>query len=274
MELTCDPYGSSLQLHCAITGPLDPLFHIEWYLSALDESSEIRLDSSDSDYRINNNVLDVVGDVENQVRSISSILATGPISGKHANQCLRCQVEFVTFGVTLARDDEYKLCFGDMENYTALASCGDDLVIFNSSFCATSEDFSVFPVPTLPSPSHTIPQPSPTAKPPHLGHSSSHLVLPIQSTTHTPTATSIDLVTVAKPTSNRAPTTITMPPSPIPGPNGQQGAVEGGLFVAIGICVIFIVIIIILMYFVVRLFRQWRWKRSEAESRNQDTSEY
>jgi hypothetical protein len=52
----------------------------------------------------------------------------------------------------------------------------------------------------------------------------------------------------------------------------RQAAVEAGLYVAIGICAAFMIIILILMCFVVRLCRQWWWKRDKDANDSEDAS--
>ena len=268
MNLSCNPYGSSLQLHCSFTGPLYPSFHIEWYLSAENLTSETRLSVGQNDYQITNNVIVTMGDVEKPVRSVSSILATGPISESHVNQCIQCQVEFDDLGVSVGGKNEHRLCFGSAENHTTIPTCGQELVVFNSSFCAAPEDFTIYPLPTLasysssqsllPSPSLTTPSSRTTF------NSAKSAFMPLISpsaTTASPLTTvnsameisieaNVATTHVVSPTptlSARAnAVTVDVETTPNSQPDGQQAAV--GLFVAIGICIVFILIIIILMY--------------------------
>lgn len=283
-NLTCDPYGSSLELHCAVTGPLQPQFHIQWYLvAATDQSMGTRLGTENDSYHVASNVMNVVGDVETEVRSISSVLATGLLSDVHQNHCIRCQVEFDGVGVSLGSNGT-KLCLRSMASYSALPSCSDDFVVWNSTaFCATSQDFPepttslstsyteyvspsqpfATPFPTLPLPAEALQTalPSPSAELSVLPHTSSHHMLHrATSVLLPPPITASAAVSSPSPSNNTA-------------TGSSQAAVEGGLFVAIGICIIFIVIIIILMYFVVRLFRQWRWNREKKQDENEDASE-
>lgn len=254
MDLSCDPYGATLQLHCAVTGPISPQFHLQWYLSKPDNSTATELDSEI--------VLNVVQD---GINSISSILSIGPISAIHTGHCIKCQVEFDEMEISLTRD-EYKLCIGSAVSYTSLPSCGDEIVVFNStSFCATAQDFDFSSLQqedegSAVPPTPLVNTPFPTA------HSTSQPMATTESEVRTPhdTTASSDVLDLTSSTSN-------MPNSTAP---NSQSAVEGGLFVAIAICIVFIVIIIILMYFVVRLFREWKWKREKEHESAEDQSEY
>lgn len=240
MDLSCNPYGSTLQLRCAVTGPISPQFHLQWYLSNSDTSTATELDSE--------MVLNVVKD---GINSISSILSIGPISTMHTGHCIKCQVEFDEMEIALSRDDS-QLCIGSAVSYTSLPSCADEMVVFNStSFCATAQDLDFLTLQQVDEGSALSPLPT------------AHI------TSQEPPATTES--EVGTPTDVLDLTTSNMPNSTAP---NSQSAVQGGLFVAIAICIIFIVIIIVLMYFVVRLFREWKLKREEKERESaQDQSE-
>lgn len=285
MNLTCNPYGSSLKLHCAVTGPLDPHFFIQWYVFPDHDPEQYdALGSSRDDYQVDSNVLNVVGDIKH-IRSISSVLTTGPLADTLQNQCIKCQVEFQDVELTLGSEDSI-FCLSSKANYGHLDSCSDGYAVQNkTSVCASLQDVvalsaspdslsqaaSIEPSASssqlLPSPSH--PQPpiaslqnmEPTSS--HLVHSSS-LYLPGASTLSQPPP--IQSVSVSGSSST--------PPSNATSANNSQAAVKKGLFVAIGVCVLFIVIIIILMYFVVHLCRQWWWRKDKVPvDNNEDTSE-
>ena len=254
MELSCDPYGSTLHLHCAVTGPISPQFHLQWYLSNPDTSST----ATELDSEI---VLNVVKD---GINSISSILSIGPISSMHTGHCILCQIEFEEMGISLTRDD-YKLCIGNGVSYTSLPPCAEEMVVFNStSYCATAQDIDFLTLQQVDEGSAVPPThlatPSPTE------HSTLQDTLATtESEVGTPDDVTASSNVVTSSTSNMSNSTA---------PNSQS-AVEGGLFVAIAICIVFILIIIILMYFVVRLFREWKWKREEKERESaEDQSEY
>lgn len=282
MNLSCDPYGSSFQLHCAVTGPLYPQFHIQWYLSsqALDQSTATRLGTSTDDYHIDSNMLNVVGDIVAQSRSISSVLTTGVLEETLQNQCIGCRVEFDDVEISLGSGDN-KFCLASPASYISLATCSNGLVVRNSTAVCASPDSSSFQTEfssslqaqTQPSHSLLLPSPSPSQPLPLLASSLADPVLSMnmQSMTshlssslmHHPSA-SISLPTLPS-GSNSTPSTSA---------NNSQAAVERGLFVAIGICILFIVIIIILMYFVVRLCRHQWWRREDKEPHdNEDASE-
>lgn len=287
MNLTCDPFGSSLQLHCGMRGPLHPEFHIQWYLSSSDESAPapVPIDDDDEDYNIGSSVLNVVGDVETPMRSVTSILTTVLLADTHQEvHCIQCRVAFVDMGLSLGNEGS-KICLGSAARYTALASCSADLVVKNSTaLCATAQDLLPAletPVPTAsfasPSPTQpTILQASLVSSPPPmtelLGMVTPSPSLPVQSTALRPKASSMSPSLSAAPIATVIPSGgTTTPSSNSTATDGSQAAVEGGLFVAIGICIIFIVIIIILMYFVVRLCRQWKWKKGKKQ--DEDASE-
>lgn len=285
INLTCNPYGSSLHLRCAVTGPLYLPFHIQWYLTLEDQGMGTRLGTENDTYHVDSNVLDEVGNVETQVRSISSVLATGPLSEEtHQNHCITCLVEFGGVGISLGNNGT-KLCLTSAASYAMLPSCSNDFVVQNSTaFCATSLELTDFPQPTAslsytsssqqsmtptdtePSSSHPM-----SAPPPH--HPMATGVAPPPD--H-PVATGVapqpvtSSAAVNFSSGNSTPSTNTTPST---SSSSSQAAVEGGLFVAIGICVTFVVVIIILMYFVVRLCREWPWNRGKKQDENEDAGE-
>lgn len=268
-KLQCDPHGSELQLYCAATGPVSPHFHLNWYSTSSENENLTRLDSNMDGYHISTTLVDVIGELQQPVRSTSSILKLGPVSETHADHCIWCQVDFDEHKISLSRDD-YKLCLLDGAEYVILPSCDTTTIVFDSSsFCATSEDFKfppdlkasqegameLFSTPTLP------PLPSATAP---LPDTSKYIVLAtlVAETTSSnyhphSTASSIGITVL----SGYAGQDVISGQPNSTNPDDQSSSVKGGLFAAIAICILFIFIIIILMFIVIRLLRQWKLKR-------------
>ena len=289
VNLTCDPYGSNLKLHCAVTGPLHPHFLIQWYLFPGDDPEQnVALGTSDDDYHVDSDVLNVVGDVDYPLRSISSVLTTGPIrpiADTLQNHCIKCQVEFQDVGITLGSEDS-SFCLSSKASYGPLESCSDSYVVQNStSVCASPQGFTVLNAgpESLPRAGFQLPSPSAsssllpslfqpvTASLENMEPTSSHLVQ--SSSLHHPGASTVTNPLPFKSVSLSGTSNSTLPNNTTSA-NSSQAAVQKGLFVAIGVCVLFIVIIIILMYFVVRLCRQWWWRRKDKlPDDNEDASE-
>lgn len=126
--LKCNPYGSQLQLHCGVTGPLVPMFTTEWYSSSLDnvtgvnsEMNVVRL-SPLPEYQVENIILDVMG----ETRSVSSIIRTNSISSEHTGKCFWCQIEFETLHLPHTSN---ALCIEGHDYYSTILrtkSCKDE----------------------------------------------------------------------------------------------------------------------------------------------------
>lgn len=284
VELNCDPYGSQLQLSCAVTGPLYPQFRIQWYLSSTDYTNRMSLGSSSCE-------LNITGEVKYQLRSIASLSMTGPITEMYANQCIWCQVEFGELDVSQTKDG-HRLCLGSADDYAGLASCNNKMVVVNStSFCADFNSpvdlpMSYATTSTISTESGITPShwmPCTTSLPNHFTSqiNPTTTVTSVSSPAKSPSIDdSIFITATPMPTTPKdskaaitvgAGNTLSNKTNPTPNntdPNGQGNAMEGELVIAIVVCILFIIIIIILMYFVMRLFRQWKWKRGRESEPN------
>ena len=138
-SLSCNPYGSSLQLHCGVTGPLYPKFHLEWYsrTSSNTTDSITRKLSSYSLYRIQSNVADSMG----ETRTVSSVLLIKEIDSTHDQTCVWCQIEFS--GLILSETSS-SLCIENEEYYTGSLqadSCSDGTMSVDTSIsCVNISD--------------------------------------------------------------------------------------------------------------------------------------
>lgn len=138
-ELDCDPFGRELQLHCGFIGPLSPEFNLVWYSSNGLGGSETpqRLIHGKEDYTVNNIVLDMK--TGHYVRSVSSVLRTGPIGDEHSGKCLWCQAEFSGIVHPLKSN---ALCIQSESRYVELDKCSDAVIVNTSLICAdVTEDF-------------------------------------------------------------------------------------------------------------------------------------
>lgn len=282
IDFNCDPYDSELQLHCSVTGPLYPHFTLQWYISPANSTSTNQTKLDSETYKISNSVIDTIGDVSKQHRSVSSHLLFSPTLELHADNCIWCQIEFSDLNISVAKEDK-RLCLKGADSYIPLDSCGDPIAVVNSSSdCVSFEDLKVAEeqllelditttassmediVATVTSmaasavtilPTTTIPSPSSSTVTSSLLPPTTPATGPLQPTTDN---TNIGINTQSDVTDFS--TIETTAPS---GGGGPDNAVQAGLFAAIAICVVFILAIIVLMYFVVRLFRQWKWKREK-----------
>ena len=139
-ELDCNPYGRELQLHCGFIGPLSPEFNLGWYSSNAEDNSEPpqQLVHGKKDYTVNNIVLDMK--TGHYIRSVSSVLRTGPIDDEHSGKCLWCQAEFGNIAHPLKSN---ALCIQDESRYAELDECSDAVLVNTSLICAdVTEDFT------------------------------------------------------------------------------------------------------------------------------------
>lgn len=137
-EIDCNPYGRELQLHCGFIGPLSPEFNLKWYSSSAGDTSEppLQLENVD-DYTVNNIVLGVKSG--HYVRSVSSVLLTGPIREYHRGKCLWCQAEFNGIAHPLKSN---ALCIQDESRYLDLDKCSNAVIVNTSLVCANvTEEF-------------------------------------------------------------------------------------------------------------------------------------
>lgn len=137
-EIDCNPYGRELQLHCGFIGPLSPEFNLKWYSSSAKDASEppLQLEHVD-DYTVNNIVLDVK--TGHYVRSVSSVLLTGPIGEYHRGKCLWCQAEFNGIAHPLKSN---ALCIQDESRYLDLDKCTNAVIVNTSLICVNvTEEF-------------------------------------------------------------------------------------------------------------------------------------
>ena len=89
-NLSCNPFGSQLQLSCIASGPLDRQFQITWYSSTINNTQEIATLSPDLGYTIQQHVLNNSGD--NQT-TITSTLIKEEIGDNDTDRCVWCRIE-------------------------------------------------------------------------------------------------------------------------------------------------------------------------------------
>ena len=83
--LRCNPFGSSLQLLCVATGPLDPQFQLTWYSSPANNSENVVELSSLPGYSVQTVVLNNSGQ---DLRTVSSMLVTSQIGDNHTHNVM------------------------------------------------------------------------------------------------------------------------------------------------------------------------------------------
>ena len=89
------------------------------------------------DYTVNNIVLDMK--TGHYIRSVSSVLRTGPIDDEHSGRCLWCQAEFGDIAHPLKSN---ALCIHDERRYAKLDKCSDAVLVNTSLICAdVTDDF-------------------------------------------------------------------------------------------------------------------------------------
>ena len=315
-KLECNPYGRELQLHCGFIGPLNPEFSLQWYSSNLEDSSEPprQLMHGKEDYTVNNIVLDMK--TGHYIRSVSSILRTGPIDEEHSGRCLWCQAEF---GEIAHPRRSNALCIQDESRYAELDECSDAVLVNTSLICAdVNEDFvrwlrkreaslrnerSSAVADTLTNPTVTthgestvvgsqapIPSPSPSivynrASGGITISSSVYKQLPSSMSLDTNSMVTVSAVLSATPTPTTMPTAgETTTPTDIPAisisnknnlgrtpdpgaglmeeengtnPNVQsKSSLEGPLYAAIAVCIVFIIVIVVLVSTIVCLMKK------------------
>jgi len=106
-DLGCNPIGSPLQLHCAITGPKDPVFRLQWYSSS--PGGQVQL---------------LPSGIMKQGSTVSSFLRT-MVNSLDIGTCFWCELTIQGAG-PFVRSNE--LCLEDSE----LEQCSlDELVVVN-----------------------------------------------------------------------------------------------------------------------------------------------
>lgn len=259
------------------------------------------------DYTVNNIVLDMK--TGHYIRSVSSVLRTGPIDDEHSGRCLWCQAEFGDIAHPLKSN---ALCIHDERRYAKLDKCSDAVLVNTSLICADiTDDFmnrlrkeaslrnerDTLTNPTVTtrgvstlvaSQAEPIPSPSPSIE-----HNSVSTGITISSSVYKQLPSSMSLDTNSMVTSSIAsiviPTPTVVPTTPgematptdtpaisgdksgkIPGPGAglmeeenstnpniqSKSNLEGPLYAAIAICVIFIVVIVVLVSAIVCLMKK------------------
>lgn len=315
-ELECNPYGRELQLHCGFIGPLSPEFNLGWYSSNAEDSDEPpqQLVHGKEDYTVSNIVLDMK--TGHYIRSVSSVLRTGPIDDEHSGRCLWCQAEFGDIAHPLKSN---ALCIQDESRYSELDECSDAVLVNTSLICAdVTEDFmrrlrkeaslrnerssamadvltestlTTSGVSTLVGSQEPILSPSPSVV-----HNSTSSGITISTSVYKQLPSSMSLHTISMVTVSAAPSVIPVPTvmtvvpttageavtptdtlaisddnlGKTPGPgtglmeeeNGtnpktqSKSGLEGPLYAAIAICIVFVVIIVILVSTIVCLMKK------------------
>lgn len=272
-KMSCNPVGSQLQLHCAVSGPSSPSFKLHWYMGTTEQEA-IMLDSLPN-YSTVSGEMELMNAKGNVIRkTVTSVLRTTTISDTHRDQCFWCQVEVEGMEISLY-NYRHKVCLGDFKEFLVLPPCEDVVVLANMQVsCVALEDvrvlrqasnmddgaitvqdegsgmvgngFATTAITPTSSQSNSavstlmpMVSPSPPRNSEVSRETSSTLSLP---TTAAVTVTDTPIVAV----STAAPTNGTMP---------QAKSVEGGLLAAVTICVVFLIAIIFLVYIAICLSR-------------------
>lgn len=253
-NLSCNPLGSRLQLHCAVSGPSSPAFTLHWYKGNRDgHDADVVLDSL-PDYSVMSGGMEVkIKNGGEERRTISSVLQTVPILDSHRDQCFWCEVEVEEMEVSLYNYN-HKFCLDLSKELSISSPCEDVVMIANIQLsCIALEDvrlvrralsengksnfFSTSISPTSTPNSDlmvsTTPSVLPSSDMVHIWDTSSTLPLPNTSS-----------VNVAN-----------SPSSTVTGAAPQTTSAKGGLIAAITICVVFIIAIIVLVGIAIFLYR-------------------
>ena len=261
--LSCNPVGSQLQMHCAVSGPAKPLFKLHWYRGSRDEHGTAELLDSLPEYSTVSGAIEGSSETSGgKRRTISSVLRTVPILDSYSDQCFWCQIEVDSVEVSLY-NYKHKFCLNSSKELSALSPCGDIIVAANMQvFCVTLEDIKdAFRASSEVTRVNVSSQQvgnvliSPTSS-----HSTSSLS-PSQPMISTNPSTSLfSLSTVVS--QDISPTLVPFPtvgaveiPSMTDPPSSSTMSVTAGLLVAIAICLVFLIAIVILTFITLCLYR-------------------
>ncbi len=255
-QLTCNPFGSTLQLQCAVSGPSTPTFTIHWYMQSISLRASAAegntpppppptpLFPSSQGYNVQNVALN---DGALNKRTISSVLTIDMITEMEASMCFWC--ELYVLGYQHIRSNV--LCILDETDYTGMSVCGDSAktAINSSQVCVSLTQATL-----LNGMSRTVPVAQETDNVGSRG--SAVTTLPIVSKNADvilqPSTHSVDNPTLLR-TTSKSPMGNTDTDSEVQSSNYKQ---LQALYIAIAICAVFAVVITVMLVAILIMCRR------------------
>ena len=258
-NLSCNPFGSRLQLSCIASGPLDQQFQITWYSSTINNTQEITTLSPDLGYTIQQHVLN--NSVDNQ-KTITSILIKDEIGDNDTDRCVWCRIEIDGRPLPVRSN---RPCILDD---TGLLNCSVSPPPTNSTPVCADPSGGVAPTGLAIQPQSatlfSLPTLSQTASSSVYSTANINIInTPLIETTNTntPTLSQEYLHTELPPSSPRMETTarFTVSGTPLNVPmnsNDSNGTRQEALIATVTVCVVFIIIILVLVGIIVFQMRR------------------
>ena len=257
-NLSCNPFGSRLQLSCIASGPLDQQFQITWYSSTINNTQEIVTLSPDLGYTIQQHVLN--NSADNQT-AITSTLVKEEIGNNDTDRCVWCRIEINGRPLPVRSNrpcilDDIRLpnCSVSSPPTNSTPVCADPSGgVAPTGLAIQPQSTTLFSVPTL----------SQTASSSIYSTANINIInTPLIETTNTntPTFSQEYLHTELPPSSPRMETTtrftLSGTPLNVPMNNDSNGTRQEALIATVTVCVVFIIIILVLVGIIVFQIRR------------------